>query len=492
MSVKKFPLYQILPFFLFIGLSFSCTEEALTEELDIPAEIAAIENSLTPGLQVKGEPIDSFSIEEGLEEYGVLNVSVAVIENGEIRWAKGYGLKHPDQPEPVDETTIFQAASISKPVAAMAVMHLVREGKVDLDENVNTYLTSWKLPENEFTQDQPITLRHLMTHTGGVTVHGFPGYTKTDSFPSDIEVLDGEGNTDQIRVDTFPDLFFRYSGGGYTVMERVVEDVTGQTFADFIQSTVLSPLGMELSTYEQPLPEAREGEIAVAAYGDGSVYEGLFHSYPEQAAAGLWTTPTDLARFAIGVQNAKAGTNTEVIDQAQAEIMLTQNEHGHGHGPGIGDIDGEPTFMHGGKNAGYTCNLFAWTEEGRGMVVMSSADNAWSLIQDIQRAIADYYGWSFEGPTVIELVDIPEEEMAKFVGTYVFRAQNYEVEVAVKDGKVTIIDRNDGLSEFPLDPTGPMDFIDMSDGARITFEADESGKVVAAIQDGYYRFERVE
>ncbi|MEM7574507.1 MAG: serine hydrolase domain-containing protein [Bacteroidota bacterium] len=477
---------------LLLGLANACTNNTATTEEDISTEIAAIENSLTPSLQVKGESIDSFSIAEGLAEYGILNLSVAVIEGGKVKWAKGYGLKHPDQVGQVNASTLFQAASISKPVAAMAVMRLAREGKVDLDENVNTYLTSWKLPENEFTQEQPVTLRHLMTHTGGITVHGFPGYTKTETFPSDIEVLNGEGNTAPIRVDTFPGAMNRYSGGGYTIMERVVEDVTGQSFSAYIQSAVLSPLGMELSTYEQPLPTAREGEIAVAVQGDGSVYEGLYHSYPEQAAAGLWTNPTDLAQFALGVQAAFAGTSSDVLEQAQAQIMLTQNEHGHGHGPAIGEAEGELTFSHGGKNAGYTCHFLAWAEQGRGMVVMSSADNAWSLIQDVERAIASYYGWPFEQATVVELIELPEEEMHKFAGIYVLGAQDYQVEVVVKDGKVTIIDRNDGLYEYPLDPTDPMEFIDLSDGARITFEADEMGNIVAAIQDGYYRFDRIE
>lgn len=477
---------------LLLGLAVACTENTATVDDDLSTEIAAIENSLTPSLQVKGEPIDSFSIAEGLEEYGILNLSVAVIDGGKVKWAKGYGFKHPDQPEEVDTATLFQAASISKPVAAMAVMRLVREGKVDLDENVNTYLTSWQLPENQFTQEQPVTLRHLMTHTGGITVHGFPGYTKTETFPSDIDVLNGEGNTAPIRVDTFPGVMNRYSGGGYTIMERVVEDVTGQSFSAYIQAAVLSPLGMELSTYEQPLPAAREGEIAVAVQGDGSIYDGFYHSYPEQAAAGLWTNPTDLAQFALGVQEAFAGTSTDVLEQVQAEVMLTQNEHGHGHGPAIGEAEGELTFSHGGKNAGYTCHFLAWAEQGRGMVVMSSADNAWSLIQDVERAIANYYGWPFEQATVVELVELPEEEMYKFVGTFVFRAQNYQLEVVVKDGKVTIVDRNDGLSEYPLDPMGPMEFIDLSDGARISFEANESGEIVAAIQDGIYRFDRIE
>jgi CubicO group peptidase (beta-lactamase class C family) len=492
MQFLKHPISQLFPIFLLIGLAFSCEDATSPREVDLAAEIEAIEKGLTPGLQVKGEPVDSFSIMDGLEKYGVPNVSVAVIEGGVVKWAKGYGIKHPDQPGEVDANTLFQAASISKPVAAMGVLRLAQEGKVDIDENVNTYLTSWKLPENEFTSDQPVTLRHLMTHTAGTTVHGFPGYAKTDTFPSDIQVLNGEGNTDPIRVDTFPGVMNRYSGGGYTIVERVVEDVTGQSFAEYMQSTVLTPFGMKLSTYEQPLPADREGEIAVAIYGDGSVYEGEFHSYPEQAAAGLWTTPTDLAKFAVGVQQAYAGKGTEVLNQDFAKIMLTKNEHGHGHGPGIGEINGDLTFMHGGKNEGYTCHLFAWTEKGQGMVVMSSADNARPLIQDIERAIASYYGWMFEKPTVVELVEIPEADLPKFEGTFVFRPQDYQISIAVKDGKVTIIDENDGVEEYPLDPTGPMDFIDLSDGARFSFEADENGKVVAAIQDGRYRFDRVD
>ncbi|MTB52212.1 serine hydrolase [Lewinella sp. W8] len=492
MKFMKNPFLPFLSLLILSALAVGCSDEMTPPEDDLAAEITAIENGLTPGLQVKGNPVDSFSIAEGLEKYGVPNVSIAVIENGKVKWARGYGIKHPDHDGEVDASTLFQAASISKPVAAMGVHRLAQEGKVDLDENVNNYLTSWKLPENKFTEEQPVTLRHLMTHTGGITVHGFPGYAKTDKFPTDLEVLNGEGNTDPIRVDTFPGVMNRYSGGGYTIMERVVEDVSGQSFTDYMQAAVLGPLGMELSTYAQPLPAAREDEIAVAIHGDGSVYAGDFHSYPEQAAAGLWTTPTDLAKFAIGVQRAYGGTGDEVLNQEYAKIMLTQHEHGHGHGPGVGDNEGDLVFMHGGKNAGYTCHLYAWAERGTGMVAMSSADNARPLIQDIERAIAEYYGWSFEKPTVVELIEIPAADLPKFEGTFVFRPQEYQVSVVVKEGKVTIIDENDGVEEYPLDPTGPMEFIDLSDGARISFEADDTGKIVAAIQDGRFRFDRVE
>lgn len=484
-------IFPLLLFGLLLGFN-ACSDSAIAVAEDVSSDVAAIENGLTPSLQVRGVPVDRFSITEGLEKYGVLNVSVAVIEDGRVTWAKGYGRRHPNEPGQVDESTLFQAASISKPVAAMGVLHLAQEGRLDIDENVNAYLTSWKLPENKFTAEQPVTLRHLMTHTGGITVHGFPGYARTDTFPSDIAVLNGEGNTNPVGVDTFPGAMNRYSGGGYTIMERVVEDVTGRDFADFMQTTVLSPLGMESSAYQQPLPEVRIPEVAVAVNGDGNIYDGLFHNYPEQAAAGLWTTPTDLARFALGVQEAYAGSSAVVLNQEYAEIMLTKNEYGHGHGPAVGENEGDLVFMHGGKNAGYTCHLYAWTEGGRGMVVMSSADNARPLIQDIERAIAAHYGWSFDGATVVELVVLPAEELTKFVGAYVAPEMNYRIAVEVKNDKVMVIDVDGGGDEYPLDPLGPLEFIDLADGARIAFEADESGNIVAAIQDGRFRFERVE
>lgn len=197
--------------------------------------------------------------------------------------------------------TLFQAGSISKPVAALAALRLVEQGKLSLDEDVNAKLVSWKVPGNEFTKEQKVTLRRLLTHSAGLTVHGFPGYAAGAQVPTLVQVLNGEkpANTPAIRVDTVPGRLWRYSGGGYTIMQQLLIDVTQKSFPELMRQLVLEPAGMKHSTYEQPLPPARAGEAATAHDANGQPVKGQFHTYPEMAAAGLWTTPTDLALLAI-------------------------------------------------------------------------------------------------------------------------------------------------------------------------------------------------
>ncbi len=235
---------------------------------------------------------------------------------------------------PVTDATLFQAGSISKPVAAMGALRLVEQGTLSLDEDVNTKLKSWKVPENEFTATEKVTLRRLVSHTAGLTVHGFPGYDIEVPMPTTVQVLDGAGNTAPVRVNVVPGSIWRYSGGGYTVMQLLVSDVTGKPFAQYMSEAVLGPVGMSHSTYEQPLPPARAAQTASGYYADRSAVSGKWHVYPEMAAAGLWTTPTDLARFAMEVQQSLAGKSNKVISQAMTRQQLTAQMNDFGLGLG--------------------------------------------------------------------------------------------------------------------------------------------------------------
>ena len=267
----------------------------------VEARISRIENGLLSPVVVAGRPIPLMTLAARMAELKVPGVSIAVIYNGAIEWAKGYGAAEAGTQTPVTPRTLFQAASVSKPVAALAALRLVEQGRLVLDEDVNAKLKSWKVPENEFTKAEKVTLRRLLSHTAGLTVHGFGGYPADVPVPSLAQVLDGEkpANSAAIRVDIVPGTVWRYSGGGYTVMQQLLIDVTGRAFPDILAELVLKPVGMTDSTYEQPLPEARRGGAAAGHTSDGKLLPGRCHTYPEMAAAGLWTTPTDLARFLL-------------------------------------------------------------------------------------------------------------------------------------------------------------------------------------------------
>ncbi len=249
------------------------------------------------------DSLDAF-VRAQMAQRQIRGLSLAIIQNGKIVLAKAWGVTDDGSHAPVTPATLFQAGSISKPVSALGALHLVEAGKLSLDADVNGYLTTWKVPGNSFTATEKVTLRRLLSHSAGMTVHGFPGYDVSVGMPPLVQVLDGTppANTPAIRVDTTPGAIWRYSGGGFTVMQQMVIDVTGQPFPRFMQETVLGPIGMTASSFEQPQPPARAALTAAGYYADRTPVRGRWHLYPEMAAAGLWTTPTDLAKFAIEIQ----------------------------------------------------------------------------------------------------------------------------------------------------------------------------------------------
>jgi len=336
---------------------------------DVEARIARIETHLPPPYTIRGEPVAYATIGQRLAELNVPGVSIAVLNEGRIEWARGYGWADAETHRPVTENTRFQAASISKPIAALAALRLVESGRITLDGDVNQWLTSWRVPENEFTTTAKVTLRRLLTHTAGLTIHGFPGYGPGAQVPSTVGVLEGRGNTDPVVPFVVPGTRQIYSGGGYTIVQLLVSDVNGRPFADVMREQVLEPIGMTRSTYAQPIPADMQDDMAIGYRPDGSRVDGNWHTYPEQAAAGLWTTPSDLARYAMEVQRAAHGESDAVISQAMAREMLSEQASGQGLGPGL-DPTG-PAFRHGGSNEGYRSGFHAYVDGGRGGIRMA-------------------------------------------------------------------------------------------------------------------------
>ncbi len=262
-----------------------------------------------------GEVPTRLSLAGLMRMYNVPGLSLAVIENYKIVDAKAYGVAEVGSSTPVTTKTLFQAGSISKPVAAAGALYLVEQGKLSLDEDVNQKLKMWKVPENEFTSTEKVTLRRLMSHTAGLPAHGFPGYDVNDPLPTLVQVLNGKkpANTDPIRVDIVPGTKFRYSGGGVTIEQLLMMDVTGRPFPTLMHEAVLEKIGMRDSSYEQPLPPDRAAMTAGGTGTDGREVHGKWHVYPEMAAAGLWSTPTDLAKFAIEIALSKEGKANHVL-----------------------------------------------------------------------------------------------------------------------------------------------------------------------------------
>lgn len=346
-----------------------------------------------------------------MQVHKIPGVSIAVINGGELEWAGGYGVLEMESNKPVTTNTLFQACSISKPITAMAAMYLVQQGKLDLEEDVNQNLLSWKIPENEFTKDKKVTLRRLLSHTAGITASGFRGYSVDGQVPTLHQILDGAepANSAPIRVDIIPGTQWRYSGGGYTVLQQLLIDVTGNLFPEVMHDFVLQRLEMKLSTYQQPLPINLSKQAACGHDEKGEKIDGDWFTYPEMAAAGLWTTPSDLARFAIELQKSKAGKSNRVLSVEMTDQILSGQipdfpieEVSQIFGrdirnQGLGfQLEGEgrfARFSHLGGNAGYRCFMVAYSEAGQDAVVMTNSDNGFALIPEIIQSISSEYGW---------------------------------------------------------------------------------------------------
>ena len=345
---------------------------------------------------------------------------VAVVKDNKVIWSKGYGVKDRDTGEPVKTTTLFQCASISKPVAAAAALKMVELGKFDLDTDINQYLKTWSLPSNEFTRQQPVTLRHIVSHTGGLTVHGFAGYSKGEEVPTLVELLNGTppSNSGPIRVDKKPGGSMRYSGGGYCVMQQMMIDAhDGKPFPEIMNELVLKPLEMNLATFEHPLPDDRLNEVATGYLPDGKMVPGKQHTYPEMAPAGLYASASQLATFFIELQLAKKGESNRVLSQAMAKEMLTTVDADFGLGIGIKDYAGELYMGHGGWNEGFTSTADFHCDRGYGVVVLTNSNHP-DFVEEAVRSVARTYEWHNLVLPEYEKLTTSDKQIDEVVGRY--------------------------------------------------------------------------
>jgi len=454
---------------------------------DLTERIQRIESGLVPepGIVIKGQAPQRMTLLDRMELYKVPGVSIAVIHDVKIEWAKGYGVKEMGGDDPVTPETLFQAASISKPVAAFATLYFVEQGLLDLDEDVNQKLVSWEVPENEFTKEKKVTLRGIMSHSAGLTVHGFGGYAQGKEVPSLLQILDGEkpANSASIRVDIKPGSKYRYSGGGYTVMQQLLIDVLGKPFPDIMRETVLDKIGMKNSTYEQPLPESIEVHAARAHRINGNMIKGRWHVYPEMAAAGLWTTPSDLCRFAIEIMLSRAGKSNRVLSREMVRNMLTDQNENVGLGLFLWNEGKDFRFMHGGSNAGFKCTLVVYPEKGQGAAIMTNGDYGGILNSEILRSLSAEYGWKDFKPTEKAVVKINPEIYDAFAGTYQLTpARKLEV---TREGSHLFIEP---IQVIPTEyvkceifPESENMFFMTRTDQKITFTRDKEGKVTGLI-----------
>ncbi len=457
-----------------LGATLSLTAGQSRSSDGFEERIRRVEGGLLPAVIIKGQPVIGMKLADRMHTHKTPGVSIAVIDDGALAWARGYGVRETGGTDVVTPLTLFQAASISKPVAAVAALRLVEAGRLDLDAEVNRKLVSWKVPESDFSKERKVTLRDVLSHAAGLTVHGYPGYAAGTSVPTLLQVLDGAppANSAPTRVDIVPGTRWRYAGGGFSVMQQLLIDVTGQPFPELMRESVLRRIGMSNSTFEQPLGAPWTARAALGHDLRGAI-EGKWHTYPEMAAAGLWTSPSDLARFAIELQQAAAGRSNQLLSPPMAERMLTPGHGDWGLGLQVKGSGRAARFSHGGANAGFRASLVGYRQTGQGAVVMTNADNGGALAEEILRGIAREYKWPDYAPREKTLVTVDATLYDAYAGVYEL---NPAVHVTVSKEANTLVAETQG-QRFELLPESETSFFTLTSGLEVRFVKDGAGRV---------------
>ncbi len=437
-----------------------------------PSVIASMELSVAPLVVIHGAQTPPVSLADRMSQLHINAVSIAVVRDGKLDWTRAYGFADKERHIAAIPDTLFQAGSISKPLTALAALKRVDAGTLDLDRNVNDYLKSWKLPDNEFTAVHKVTVRNILNHTAGLTVWGFPGYARNTKIPSTVEVLDGKGNTPAIRVWKQPDLSWRYSGGGYTILQLLLSEQSGQPFPVLMRDLVLKPLQMNRSTYEQPLPEALRARAASGYDGNGKKVDGDWHVYPEMAAAGLWTTPRELAKYVIAIQNANLG-RSHFLSPRLVHAMLTPGMNNHGLGPVI-SADGL-RFGHGGADDGFQAEVTGFLDGRAGVAVMTNSDNGGRLAQELILTLGKLYGWPGINPVERTVAEQPVAALDRLVGSYALASGEDKGEIEhidVTRDNGTLVVTYKGVNQMTLLPESENKFFSRDSGNEVVFSSE--------------------
>lgn len=435
------------------------------------AIVARVEHGLVPEIRVQGERA-GWSIEERLRTHHTPGVSIAVIHDHRVVWAKAYGVADVSTGAPLGETTLMQAASVSKLFTAVAALRAVDAGKLSIDTDINQSLKSWHLPENELTRATPVTLKHLLSHTAGTNVRSFLGYVAGERVPGTPEILEGQppANTGAVRVDAPPGAKFRYSGGGTTIVQQALIDVDGRPFDAVMRDLVIGPLGLARSTFAAPAPPLAAGHDY-----DGTILPDKFRTYPELAAAGLWSTPSDIARLLIEVQLALEG-RSKIFSKTLATRLTTpiaKTGEDDTISTSMGafvERHGEAVYFgHDGWADGFFTMARASKTGGYGAVVMTNGLGGTPILLEVMRSIAAAYGWEgwLAPPIPPKTVDV-----ARFVGRY-RKGTDGSIRVQVHEGKLLVV--MPFADTFELLPTGEDTFVSRADGVTFSFRKDAAG-----------------
>ena len=463
--------------FIFISATGSAVYAQITDihaKDSVQHRIHKVENNLRPLVLSPGASL--WNLEKQMQQYNIPGLSVAVIHNYKIDWAKGYGVTGNTESPEITERTAFQAASMSKFVNAVAMLNLIEQKNLSLDEDINTYLTSWKFTYHKKYDETPIRIRQLLSHTAGLSIHGFAGYKNANKLPSIIEILEGNkpANSDRVEQLFASQTKFKYSGGGTTIAQLILTDQSNTSYENFLNKNIFQPLGMSNSFYSIE-SDRYPRDMAYGHAENGDVLKNQYNLYPESAAAGLWTTPTDLAKFIIDIQLSLASGKGKILSQQSTSALIKPSLENSNSALGLFTEyeNGTLYLQHSGSNEGFRGKFYFSGEHGNGVVILINGTNT-KIIEEIIRSVAYVYQWtgfkSFEAKEELNLNDL---DLEKYTGTYIL--DDRAVHVILKKGKLILKEKgkwSSGLtpltnSKFVVDivkPRATIEFITSTDG----------------------------
>jgi CubicO group peptidase (beta-lactamase class C family) len=437
----------------------------------INEQIARVEANLSGGMVIDGKP---FTLTERMKHFNVAGISVAVIDNYQIVWAKGYGFADKKEGRKVTTNTMFEPGSISKSLNAVGILQLAQQGKLDLYQDINKYLVNWKFPYDTASHGKKITTAQLLTHTAGLGVHGFPGYHRDSAIASVTDILDGRApsNTEAVRSVAEPSTGPRYSGGGILITQQMLTDLTKQRYEQYMYEHVLRPLGMTNSSYNQPPAVSQRKDLATGYKTNGNEVMGKYFVYPEKSAAGLWTTPTDLCKYMIEIQQAYQGRSSKVLNQEMVKLHVTPYKNDVAMGTYIQERNGEKYFVHSASNEGFTGYFLGGLTNGKGVALFVNSEDGYVLLE-LLNSIALVYNWEgFTKPEQITTVPVHDTITSKYIGEYITDGIFSEVKKE-KDGLYYWIDGVSSKMHF----TSSTDFRNIEFPSAKTFIFDNAGTV---------------
>ena len=458
----------------FLLLLLQCLSAATAQQpysKAVNEQIARVETNLSGGMVIDGK---LYTLSERMKHYNVAGLSVAVIDNYQIVWAKGYGYADKKEERKVTATTLFEPGSISKSLNAVGILQLAQQGKLDLYQDINQYLVNWKFPYDTVSHGKKITTAQLLSHTAGLGVHGFPGYQRDSAIAAVTDILDGRApsNTEAVRSVTEPGKESRYSGGGILITQQMLTDLTKQRYEQYIYEHVLRPLGMTNSSYNQPPAVSQRKNLATGYKSNGNEVPGKYFVYPEKAAAGLWTTPTDICKYILEMQQAYQGKSSKVLNQEMVKLHVTPYKNDVAMGTFIQNRSGEKYFNHTASNEGFSGLFIGGLTNGKGAAIFVNSDDA-SIAFELVNTIALVYNWAgFKKPEQITTVPVNDTITSKYIGEYITDGFFSEI----KKGKDGLYFWTDGISS-KMYFTSSTDFRNIELGGTKTFTFDNAGTV---------------